>query len=193
MAETPHNESRGVTPSEHFKAVRDSPGYTANVVSLIDRTIVDNDGKEYSRDVVQHPGAVAIVALDEDNNITLVNQYRAPVDGNIWEIPAGKVDVPGEPAVETASRELAEEAGLAAASFKPLSGIYQSAGFSDEFCEIFLATELSSVPQNLDGPEEEAMTVSSFPLAEAVAMVEDRRITDAKTVVGIMAAAKLGE
>lgn len=191
MPDSKHDKSRGVEPSKHFKTVKDTDAFSGNVVSFVDRTIVDNDGNEYSRDVVTHPGAVAIVALDGDNKITLVKQYRAPVDGDIWEIPAGKVDVPGEPAVETAKRELAEEAGLGAEKFEPIGGIYQSAGFSDEFCEIFLATELSSVPQNLDGPEEEVMTVASFDLDEALAMIQDRRITDAKTVVGILSAARL--
>ena len=185
---TEHDLSRGVTPSKHFKHLGDTEVVKGHVVSFVDSVISDKDGNEFRRDVVRHPGAVSVVAIDDDQNVYLVRQYRTPIDGDIWEIPAGKRDVKSEPPEITAARELEEEAGLIAESLEPLIGVYHSAGFADEYCHIFLATGLTEVPQKLEGPEESVMELKKFPLEETIKMIMNREITDAKTVSALFAA-----
>lgn len=146
-------------------------------------------GERFERDIVRHPGAVAAVALDGDD-VFLVRQYRAALDADLWEIPAGKRDVADEPPDVTALRELEEEIGMQAASLELLLTIHHSPGFCDELGFIYLATDLTEVPQRLEGPEEQEMEVAKMPLAEAVAMATDGRMTDAKSVAAILAAAR---
>lgn len=143
------------------------------------------DGREFERDVVQHPGAVAVVPLHDDGTVTLVRQYRASRDELMVEIPAGLRDVEGEADETTASRELAEEVGLAADVLEPLTSFVNSPGFCDESVAVFLATGLREVGDDRQGAEEEAMEVLRVPLGEAMAMVERGEITDAKTVIGL--------
>lgn len=150
--------------------------------------VVGPDGQDHARDVVHHPGAVAVVPLHEDGTVTLVYQYRVALDRGIWEIPAGLRDVDGEPTETTARRELAEETGLAAGQVSHLVTFHNSPGFSDEAVHIFLATDLSTVPDDRQGLEEQHMVVERIPLAEALEMVAGGRITDAKTVIGLLRA-----
>ena len=159
------------------------------VVAFYQSEIEGPDGQRFQRDIIRHPGAVAVVAFD-GNDIVLVNQYRACLDHNLWEIPAGKRDVAGEPPEKTAHRELEEEVGMRAGSMELLINVYHSPGFCDEYGYVFLATDLSHVPQQLEGPEEQNMIVARVPLTEAVNMAMDGRITDAKSVAGILAAAR---
>lgn len=144
------------------------------------------EGALLEREILHHPGAVAAVPLHDDATVTLVRQYRAALDADLWEIPAGLRDVDGEPAEVTAERELAEEAGLAAGELRHLITFYNSPGATDEAVEIYLATELSSVPVNRQSIEEQHMTVERIPLNEAILMLEDGRISDAKTVIGLL-------
>jgi 8-oxo-dGDP phosphatase len=143
------------------------------------------DGR-HEREIVHHPGAVAMAPLHDDGTITLVRQYRAALDAEVWEIPAGLRDVEGEPPEETAQRELAEEVGLRADRLEHLVTFHNSPGFSDEAVVIYAATGLSEVPDDRQGAEEQHMLVARMPLAEAVAMVDDGRITDAKTVIALL-------
>ncbi|MDW3218772.1 MAG: NUDIX hydrolase [Acidimicrobiales bacterium] len=146
------------------------------------------DGEVISRDVVRHPGAVAVVPLDGDE-IVLVRQFRAPAEEDLLEIPAGKRDVPGEPPAETALRELAEEVGFTTSTpLVLLSEFYNSVGFSDEYSHVFLATDLEPVPLDRQGPEEEHMTIERWPVDEIPGGLADGRIKDAKTVIGLLAA-----
>lgn len=144
------------------------------------------DGAEFERDVVRHPGAVAVVPLHDDGTVTLVRQYRASLDRDLLEVPAGLRDVAGEPDEVTAARELKEEAGLEARHLEQLVGFHNSPGFCDEQVAIFLASGLTDVPDDRQGTEEELMTVERLPLAEGLAMVHDGRITDAKTIIGLL-------
>ncbi|MGE3622163.1 MAG: NUDIX hydrolase [Acidimicrobiia bacterium] len=143
------------------------------------------DGEVHVRDVVRHPGAVAVVPLHEDGTVTLVRQYRAALDGDCLEVPAGMCDVDGESDEATARRELLEEAGLVATSVERLIVFHASPGMTDERVAVFLATGLSDVDHDRQGPEEQEMTVERHPLAEVEAMVRDGRITDAKTIIGL--------
>lgn len=143
------------------------------------------DGTEFDRDVVRHPGAVAVVPLHDDDTVTLVRQFRAALEGDLLELPAGLRDVTGESDQRTAERELIEEVGLAADHFEPLVTFHNSPGFCDETVGVFLATGLHPVDDDRQGIEEQHMTVERLPLHEALAMIADGRITDAKTIIGL--------
>lgn len=144
------------------------------------------DGTEFARDVVRHPGAVAVVPLHDDGTVTLVKQYRAALDHDLLELPAGVRDVTGEPEPRTAERELAEEAGLEASTLDHLVTLHTAPGLTDETVSVFLATGLRVVPLDRQGVEEHAMTIERVPLVEALAMVDDGRISDGKTIIGLL-------
>jgi ADP-ribose pyrophosphatase len=146
------------------------------------------DGSVIERDVVRHPGAVSVVALDEQGSVVLVRQFRAPLDREMLEIPAGKRDVEGEPPEATARRELAEEAGLAPEHMELLVVFHNSVGFSDEESHVFLATGLHEVGHDREGPEEQHMEVVRVPLTSTPELIASGEITDAKTVIGLLVA-----
>lgn len=143
------------------------------------------DGSEFERDVVRHPGAVAVLPLHDDGTVTLVRQFRAALDDDLLELPAGIRDVAGEADVDTARRELIEEAGLDAERLEHLVTFHNSPGFCDETVGVFLATGLRAVADNRQGIEEEHMTIERISLHDALEMVSDGRITDAKTIIGL--------
>jgi ADP-ribose pyrophosphatase len=150
-------------------------------------------GGDSVRDIVRHPGAVAVAALDEQDRIVLVRQYRHAVRDHMWELPAGLRDADGEPPVDTARRELAEEALLAAGRWSLLVTVCSSPGFSDEEVLVYLAEDLSDAdrPEGFVVEHEELdMTVERIPLAEAVRWVFDGRIRNSSTVAGVLAAAQ---
>jgi 8-oxo-dGDP phosphatase len=149
-------------------------------------------GARHEREVVHHPGAVGIVPVHDDGTLTLVRQYRAALDADMWEIPAGLRDVEGEAAELTANRELAEEVGLRADRLDHLLTFHNSPGFSDESVVIYLALGLHEVPDDRQGAEEEHMVVARMPLEDALAMVDDGRITDAKSVIALLALQRRG-
>ncbi len=180
---------RGVTKSEQFARVEEDLIHQGAVIGLFATQIEDREGQRFDRDLVRHPGAVAVVAID-DGNIVLVKQFRAAVNGDLIEIPAGKRDVADEPPIETAFRELEEEVGMRAGSMELLVNIHHSPGFCDEYGHIFLAQDLQPVPHRREGPEELAMSILPTPVADAVEMCLDGRITDAKSICGILAAAR---
>lgn len=145
------------------------------------------DGEVVTRDLVRHPGAVSVVAVDGDE-VVLVRQYRAAVEDDVLEIPAGKRDVPGEPPERTAIRELEEEVGLTTPAVVPLVSFHNSIGFCDELSHVFLATDLSPVPHDRQGPEEQHMTIERIALDDVAGAIADGRIHDGKTVIGLLAA-----
>ena len=168
--------------------------YSGRVISLRRDTVAMPGGGESVREVVRHPGAVAVVALDDDDRVVLVRQYRHPVAERLWELPAGLRDADGEPPVETARRELAEEALLAAGRWSLLATTYNSPGFCDEQVLVYLAEDLAETarPDGFVVEHEEAdMTLERLPLAEAVQWVADGRIRNGSSVVGVLAAAQV--
>jgi 8-oxo-dGTP pyrophosphatase MutT (NUDIX family) len=148
------------------------------------------DGSEFERDIVHHPGAVAVLPLHEDGTVTLVRQFRAALDTDMLELPAGLRDVEGEDDATTAARELVEEAGLAADDLEVLATFHNSPGYCDESVAIYLATGLRPVADDRQGVEEQAMTIERLALDDALALVDAGEITDAKTVIGLSAAAR---
>lgn len=133
--------------------------------------------------VVRHPGASAIVALDDQRRVTLLHQWRHAVGGWLWEVPAGCRRV-GESARECAERELSEEAGLCARRFDHLGSIVTIPSFCDERIELFLARELADAPGQLD--DDEVIRVERFGLDEASAMAARGEIVDAKSIVALL-------
>lgn len=159
------------------------------VVNFHERTFRAPDGEVMVRDVVTHPGAVSVVAVDDDGLIVLVRQYRAAIESEMWEIPAGKLDIEGEDLLVAARRELAEEVGLAAGSLVHLVSFHNSPGFCDELQHTYLATGLTDVGDDRQGVEEQFMTVRRWSFDEARAAILDGTITDAKSIIGITLAA----
>jgi 8-oxo-dGTP pyrophosphatase MutT (NUDIX family) len=169
-----------------FRVVDEDTVWKGRRLRVAVARIAGLDGTIHEREVVHHPGAVSVVPLHEDGSVTLVRQYRAAVDRLVLELPAGLRDVEGEPTVVTAERELVEEAGLSATELRHLITFNNSPGFSDEALVIYLGTGLTPVPDNRQGPEEQLMQVERMPLDTAVDMVLDGRITDAKTIIGLL-------
>lgn len=145
------------------------------------------DGSTFERDVVRNQEVVAIVpVLDDGATVLLVRQYRGPVDRYLLEIPAGLCDVDGEEPASTARRELIEEVGREAEQLDLLAGYYPSAGFSDQYVRLYLATGLTEVPADRQGPEEQDMTVEEFALADLDAAIADGTLADSKTLIGLL-------
>ncbi|MEV0647457.1 NUDIX hydrolase [Phytomonospora sp. NPDC050363] len=153
-------------------------------------------GAVAARDYMRHIGAVGVVALDDDDRVLLVRQYRHPVREYLWELPAGLLDVDGEEPVKTAARELAEEADLTAETYRHLTDALVSPGCSNERIRLFLARGLREVPdaeRHVRTHEEAEMTTRWWTLDEAVAGVLDGRISNAACQIGVLAAAALRE
>ena len=149
------------------------------------------DGTEFTRDVVRHPGAVAVVAVTDDRRVLLVRQYRGPIDRELLEIPAGTRDVDGESPEQTARRELIEEAGVAAGELRLLATVFNSPGFCDEETSLFLATGLEPhgpTRRAEHGQEERFMEVVEVPLSEVDDLVGSGRLADAQSVLGLLLA-----
>ena len=157
-------------------------------ISVVDASFRDPDGEVFHRDIVRHPGAVAVVPVTDDGKAVLVRQYRGAVDRWLLEIPAGTRDVDGEAPAVTAGRELEEEAGLTAGSVEHLATIYNTPGFCDEETLMYLATALSPATSARHGPEEQHIEVVEVALDDVNAMVASGELTDAQTVIGLLLA-----
>jgi 8-oxo-dGDP phosphatase len=177
--------------SPSFRPVGERRVHEGRIWRVAVATFEAPDGSTFERDVVRSPGAVGVVPLEFDCEgnavVVLVRQYRPVLDREMVEIPAGMRDVDGEPPEETARRELAEEAGLAADTLEPLVTFHNSAGMTDAETQVFLATDLREVPHDRQGPEEAHLEVLRLGLRDALDQVGSGAITDAKTVVGLLA------
>ncbi|AVL97617.1 NUDIX hydrolase [Microbacterium paraoxydans] len=146
---------------------------------------------EIVRQYVAHPGAVAILALDDEERVLLIQQYRHPIRHRDWELPAGLLDIAGEEPLAAARRELAEEADLVAAHWEPLVSSWTTPGGNDELIRVFLATGLSTAETAHDREDEEAdIRVAWVPLHEAVAGVLEGRLHNGILSIGVLAAAQ---
>lgn len=150
------------------------------------------DGSLATREIVEHPDAVAVVPVQADGTVVLLRQYRHPVVTTVLEVPAGKLDMAGEEPAAAARRELAEEVGLSAGSLVELLTFHNSSGWTDETTTVYLATDLRAVdaPADFTAEAEEAdMEVVRMPLAEAAEAARRGELSDAKTVIGLLLAA----
>ena len=175
--------------AEHdFATVESETVYVGKIFALRADEVRMPGGNTARREVVEHYGAVAILAMDDDGKIAMVYQYRHPVDRRLWELPAGLLDMGDEPPHLSAARELQEEAGLSAQDWRVLVDLVSSPGFSDESVRVYLATGLSDVGRPDAHDEEADLVVRWFSLDEAVRMALRGEITNAIAVSGVLAA-----
>lgn len=172
-----------------FEVLSSKTMYVGKVMALrVDEVSMPGGGSAV-REIVEHPGAVAIAAVDDEHRVVMIHQYRHAVRRRLWELPAGLLDVSGEDPVVTARRELAEEVGLAAREWSVLVDVAASPGFIDESVRVYLARELSTVER--PGPaadEEDDLVVRRFPFDEAVRMALAGEVVNAASVAGLLAA-----
>ncbi len=159
--------------------------YDGRVVKLRVDTVQLPGGRTARREIVEHPGAVALVALDPDGKVLLVRQYRKPVERALLEIPAGTLN-PGEDPAACAARELAEETGYRPGKLVPLVGFYSAPGFCEEYLHVYLATDLS--PAVAEADADESIELVRLPLAECLRLARAGEIRDAKSLIGLLAA-----
>lgn len=159
-------------------------------------TVEHADGSRSERDIAGHPGAVAIVAIDAEDHVLLVRQFRLATGDTLLEIPAGTLDRDETGAIEApdgaARRELEEETGMRAATWQHLASFYTAPGFTEELMQLYLATDLSPADGDRLGPDEdERLLLERRPFADALAAVEHGEIRDAKSIVGLLWVASL--
>lgn len=177
------------TPGSHdYRTVASREIFDGRVVRLRVDTLTMPGGGTADREICGHDDAVAVIALDSEDRITLVRQYRHAVGERLLELPAGLCDVVGEEPLETGRRELVEETGLEADSWQPVISIVPSPGFCTERVHVFLATGLREVARPEAEHEEADMSVERMPFADAVEAVLDGRIVNGIAVAGILAA-----
>lgn len=187
-SERPLADPAGPSGRHEFRVANSRVVYTGNVMAVRADEVVMPGGRTAVREVVEHPGAVVVAALDDDDRLAMVHQYRHAVRRRLWELPAGLLDVEGEDPADTARRELTEEAGLEAAEWSLLLDVASSPGFSDESARIYLARGLSSVPRPSGPDDEEAdLEFGWWPLADAVRGAFAGELANAATVSGVLA------
>ncbi len=173
--------------TEHF--VSGEQVYDGTLLKVYRDNVRLPDGSEGGREYIRHPGAVAVVPLFDDGRVLLERQFRYPHRREFIEIPAGKLE-PGEAQLATAQRELLEETGYSAVEWTRLGVIHTAIAYTDEAIELFIARKLTLSERKLDAGE--FLEVFCVPFGEAVQMVRDGRITDAKTVSALLWVQALG-
>lgn len=180
---------RNMRVADHdFETVGSETVYRGKILAMRADEVRMPGGAVAVREVVEHYGAVAVVAVDDDLRLAMVYQYRHAVGRRLWELPAGLLDEPGEDAAVAAARELREEAGVVAGDWRVLIDAISSPGFSDEAVRVFLARDLSHVPRPEASDEEADLTVDWIALPEAVDRVLAGEIVNAIGAAGVLAA-----
>ena len=167
------------------KTVETREIFSGRIIKVRVDTVCLPNGRQSTREVVEHAGAVAIVAIDHKNNIIMVNQYRKPVEKVLMEIPAGTMEMDEDPLL-CAQRELKEETGLSAEHWEKVLAYYSTPGFTDEYIHIYLATGLTEGELDLD--EDEFLETVRLPLEETGRMIIAGEIRDGKSIIGIQCA-----
>lgn len=161
--------------------------YNGRIVHLQVHQVRLPNGEQAMRETIKHPGAVGVVAIDADDNVLLVRQYRIGADRITLEIPAGLLEKDEEPVV-SAKRELREETGFRPQQIETLGGIYIAPGYSDEYVHLFYATDLVHDP--LEQDDDEFVEMVRRPFAEALAMIDRQEIDEAKTMAALLRVAR---
>jgi ADP-ribose pyrophosphatase len=176
----------------HWPVVASAEQYRGKIISVRTDTIQVPEGTTAEREVVEHPGAVGVVALDPDDRVLMIRQYRHAVGRELWELPAGLRDVAGEPTVLAARRELLEETGYQARDWHVLADYFSSPGIVTERLRVFLARGLHEVPVAdrtfVPENEEAHLIVDWVPLDQAVSLVLAGELHNGVAVVGLLAA-----
>ncbi len=176
-------------PEAPFRHLGERHRYDGGFFSVVTATFVGPDGFTFEREVIRHPGAVCIAALEADRrHVLMIRQYRGAVDAALLELPAGKRDVPEEDPAACAARELEEEIGRTAGSMTEVARFYNSPGISDEETICYLAEHLTEVPQRAHGIEEENLVVERVAFGELEELVAAGELVDAKSIIGLFAA-----
>lgn len=167
------------------KTTKTTPIYDGKIVKLQVDDVTLPNGNIAKREIIKHPGAVAVIAVTDEGKLVLVEQYRKALERSIVEIPAGKLE-PGEEPIVTARRELEEETGYGAQSLTYLQSFATSPGFADEIIHLFVAKNLYKIENKADLDEDEFVELVEVSLEEAGQMVADERIYDAKTAFAVL-------
>ncbi len=157
--------------------------YDGRAVRLRVDTVKTPSGRETTREIVEHSDCVAIIAIDADNNVLLVNQFRKAAERELLEIPAGGID-PGEDPVATVRREMQEETGYLPRRVERLGGFYSAPGYSTEYLYLYLATDL--IPSQLHAEDTESIKVVRVPVAQVPSLITSGKICDAKSIAGLL-------
>ncbi|MGB1286114.1 MAG: NUDIX hydrolase [Aggregatilineales bacterium] len=162
--------------------------FNGKLLHIVKHEVELPDGNTSIREVVQHPGAVAVVAVDDDHQVLLVRQFRLPADAILYEIPAGILE-PGEKPEDCAARELREETGYRPLTLNAIGGMYTAPGYTTEFIHIFHATGYEEAP--LEQDVDEFVEAQRIPMTEALAMIERGEIVDGKSMTGLLQVARI--
>ena len=157
--------------------------YDGRAVKLRVDTVQTADGRETTREIVEHADCVAIIAIDADNNVLLVNQFRKPVEKELLEIPAGGID-PGEDPETAVRREMREETGYFPQKVESLGGFYSAPGYSSEYLYLYLATDLT--PSQLFAEDTASIEVVRVPISQIPGLIASGSICDAKSIAGLL-------
>lgn len=177
---------QGVAKMKKFeeRTVSSETLFKGRVISLqVDEVELPN-GKTGKREIIKHPGAVAVIAITDEGKMIMVEQYRKAMERSLVEIPAGKLE-PGEEPLRSAERELEEETGYGCAEMKHLISFYTSPGFADELVHVFVATGLTKKENPADCDEDEFVEVIELTVEEAQRYIEEGKIADAKTAYAV--------
>lgn len=166
------------------KTIRSEEIFSGKIISLHLQDVELPNGKQGKREIIKHPGAVAILAVTADNKVLMVEQYRKALERTIVEIPAGKLEKGEEPAL-CARRELEEETGYDCESLELLTSFYTSPGFADEIVHVYLATGLTKKENAAALDEDEFVNLEELTLDEAEQYVKEQKIYDAKTIFAV--------
>lgn len=164
------------------------PVFEGRLLKVYVNTVELPDGRSAIREVIRHQGAVAVVAFDDDNNVLLVRQYRAGIDREIVEIPAGLLEAGEDPAA-CAERELREETGYRPGVLESLGGYHVAPGYTNEYIHLYLARDLEPAPLAQDS--EEFLELIRLPFDDALALVESQEISDSKTIISLLKVSRM--
>ena len=157
--------------------------YDGQIVRLRVDTVRMPGGREATREIVEHGDCVAVVAIDAEDNILLVDQYRKPLEKSLLEIPAGGIE-PGEDAADAVRREMREETGYLPQKVERLGGFYAAPGYCTEYLHLYLATDL--VPSSLIAEDTEGISLVRLPVSQIISLIDSGRICDGKSVAGLL-------
>ncbi|MBC2162917.1 NUDIX hydrolase [Listeria booriae] len=166
------------------KTVKRETIFDGKIIKLVVDDVELPNGKLSKREIVKHPGAVAVIAITAENKMLMVEQYRKPLEKTIVEIPAGKIE-PNEDPMLTAGRELEEETGFKTDELTHLVSFYTSPGFADELLHIYVAKDLKKQADPLQADEDEFVNIVEVDIDEALQLIEEKVICDAKTVYAV--------